>query len=204
MERSLYPFPGGAKPVIDFHGDGWLVLADAETLMVPDLTVFAVIEVTPAANEWNRCEYFNVYSNAVNWGYGFSLGTTPGRTIHYGTYCGTQAGYNDPWSAAVPGPDSMHMITVTISRTNHSKSVSYDGVLLSSESVPDLQYHATCIACIGSLMGLNLFTLNGPLAELIVYPGVDAAQQSQVEAYLLAKYHAPFPIAGTGAIMMGI
>ncbi len=196
MERSLYPFPGGAKPVIDFHGDGWLELADAETLMVPDLTVFAVIDVAPEVNEWNRCEYFNIYSNVVGWGYGFCLGTTPGRKIHYGTFSGRQAGYNDPWSAAVPGPDSMHIITVTISRTNHSKSVYYDGVPLSSESVPDLQYHATCIACIGSLMGLNLFTLNGPLAELIAYPWVDATQQSQVEAYLLAKYNAPVSHCG--------
>jgi len=195
MQLSSYAFSTGTLPVITFNNDGFMLLSDGSAFATAtDISVYAVIDVEPAGNEWNRCEYFNVYSNAISWGYGFSLGTTPGRTIHYGTYTGTEAGYSDTWSGPVPGSDPMHTITVTISSTDQSKSVYYDGVLLSSTTIAQgMEYHPTVSACIGSLMGWDLFYLEGDLAELIVYEGVDAQQQADVEAYLFNKYGTTAP-----------
>ena len=180
--------PGGNRQVVRFNGSDVFLLADSAALRTTEISVYAVLTVTPA----DRAEYFGNYSNAINWGYGFSMGTMPDRTIHNGTYAGTPPpDYNDWWSPAVPGADPYHIITNTISKTGLIKKTYADGALLGSTSITNFAYNSDTIACVGSLLGWDLFTFEGDFAEILVYPSVSESQRTQVEQYLRDKYMQP-------------
>ena len=78
IEKSSVTFGNGTHDTIHFIKDGWLTLFNTETdtgdnpLSVPDVQIFAVVEQRNDIT-LDRREYFSNYSNAINWGYGYSV-----------------------------------------------------------------------------------------------------------------------------------
>ena len=187
-QLATVTFPSGDQPVVRFNADSWLLLTDSQALTPTDFTVFAVISVEPAS----RSTYFCNYSNAINWGYGFTLDTNPNRTLHLYSGAGSQACYSDWFTTATPDQGPYHIVTSVVNSTSQTKTFYSDGDLVQSTAFPCLTYHPTVVACIGSLIG-QAFLMDGDIAELIMYPSADTALRSQVEQYLDEKYNVPAP-----------
>ena len=100
-------FPGGEREVVRFYGDGWLEFdPDAEELLdSPNVTVYAMVEATDEPTGNGRMTYLSYYSNAINWGYVYSLDLTIGDTVGIRAFssAGTQATISD---IIVPSPSS--------------------------------------------------------------------------------------------------
>lgn len=206
-------FPNGSHPVLRFPGGnsfasgGAFGILDPEGLRKRNLSIYAVVEVGFEAGS-----ILGLYSNAVNWGYGFNLRMGPGgqgSSPCLFTSAGTAQTIHDPCSGEVLS-DGYHIITATISSLVEEKKIYVDGVLLS-----DSNWVPGCTLldppCHGDFDGRNM-AFNGDerpaigsfrefadgdssrryhkggIAEIIVYDSVGNDQREMVEAELRAKY----------------
>jgi hypothetical protein len=183
MQKTTRIFNNGAHDVIRFKRDGYFILTDSSSLSIQDLTIYAVVENTGA----ERREYFSNYSNAINWGYGYSV-DMEGTSVRAFTSAGTQATYSD-WVIAGPAALGMHCLSTAINASANTKSIYAEGNLLNTTTVPGLSYQPDCTS-IGTLgrLALASFYFRGDIAEIIVYGSVDDAQRTAVETYLINKY----------------
>jgi len=189
MSASASFFPKGLFPVVNFVKDGFFTLPTAP-FRLQDLTVYAVVKQTEALD--SRSAYFSTYSNAINWGYGVQL-DVEGPWLRSFTSAGTDTTISD-WIGAGCW-EWPTLLTNEISATNNLKSMYVKGSLVGQNTVPGLSYFNGETASIGTLgqLDLDYFFMKGDIAEIIVYPSVDAGQRAAVESYLMGKYFIPEP-----------
>ena len=188
----LFPKNGGTMlPAINFGGASFFDLPTAP-FRLPEVTVYAVVR---QGDLNNRSPYFSTYSNAAQYGFGFEL-DSEGPWLRSFTSAGLPVYYGD-WIAAGCW-DWPTLLTNEINAPGNLKSMYLKGALLGSTGVPGLTYDTNNeTASIGALGQLGVFYMKGDIAEIIVYPSVDAQQKAEVESYLMNKYFIPEPATMT-------
>lgn len=198
LETANFGTPAADHPVIRFNGDGFFAL-DTAALRVPDLTIYAVAEMTGSG----RRSYFSTYSNAAQWGYGYHV-DMEGPYLRAFTSAGTSGTISD-WIAGSVSSTGMILITTQIDSTGGTKTVYVNGGMtaLGTTTMPAISfYEAAETASIGSLGQLGVFNFVGDIAEILVFASVDAQQRTDAETYFGEKYGLA-PLCGDWGYLAG-
>ena len=198
-------FPNGEHAVLGFQGDAGLGIDNPLDLSVTELSVYAVVGLSPTGGSI----FSNVYHPGFGFGYRcvFSQATVP----FFYTSGGTEDTYGNDAAAAIPDaiPGDKHYLSWHASNTALTKQVYVDGVVTTINfAAPDYQGLGYAedelgvpieneVASIGSFRDVGVQHYEGPIAEILVYGSVSTAQREAVEDYLQEKYGFPGQPAAT-------
>jgi len=195
-------FPNGEHAVLGFQGDAGLGIENSSVLSVTELSVYAVVGLSPSGGSI----FGNLYHPGFGFGYRcvFAAATVP----FFYTSGGTELTYGNDAAAPIPGanPGDKHYLSWHASNTALTKQVYVDGVVTTIDytdsTVPDYQALGYAedefedpigneVASIGSFREVGVQFYDGPIAEILVYPSVSPGQRTAVEDYFQEKYGFP-------------
>ncbi len=177
-------FSNGSHDVLRFAGNAGFAIASDTDLSATELSIYAVVEQSEIHTSDT---VISNYSNAINWGYGWSVQLQGDESVPYFySSNGTQEHYNQMWDDPCGLDAGYSIVTSTISSISTAKKLYVNGVQAGSASVA-LGYHGTEVAAIGCLREWQQ-NFNGDIAEILVYDAVNTDQRVEVEDYLAAKY----------------
>ena len=206
MSQTTATFGNGTHDVVRFVKDGFFELTDSAPFRSNRVGVYAVLQFAEIPGFDDRAEYFSTYSNATQWGYGYSLNfhTSGTPQFRYFTGFGPETiGENyisrDTSFQFTRGYD-YYVVSVQIDTPmlgdlgaeTGSKFVfiNDDEFPIHSQSIRGIDYFDGPTASVGGLGQIEIFDMlmQGDLAELIVYSDTDLAQRQTVQGYLYDKY----------------
>ena len=185
LPRQL-PNAVGDKPAIQFAKGDDVMLGNSDQLRLPTFTITTVVNYDPDRGGDFR-SIINNYHNPISWGKGMSLQLMRDGSVYFFTTAGTPETYSPMRSSEKISP-GYHVISATY--TSDDKRIYADGRLIGEEKSKGLDYGTGTKAAIGALREFGQ-DLEGDIAEIIVFHGVESKRRKSTESALGKKYNLP-------------